>query len=55
MSDKKNISISHQWCKGGNRDFRNLYSKIFETTSKSPIVILIFLFRKVGIDGVTGP
>ena len=53
MSDKKNISISHQRCKGGNRDIHGLYSVIFETTSKYQIVILRLVFAKVGVDKVT--
>ena len=48
------IFISHQWKKGGNKDYCSHFSAIFETTSKFPIVFLRLVFGKVRVDGFAG-
>ena len=51
-SDKKMIFNSHQRNKGGNKDYCNHFSLIFETASKFPIAFLRLVFEKAGVDGV---
>ena len=55
MSDKKMISISHQGCKGENRNCCSHFSVTFETTSKFLIVFVRLILGKVGVDGFTEP
>ena len=52
--DKKMIFYSHQRCEDGNRDYRRLFSVIFETTSKFPIVFLRLVFGKRGLTELPG-
>ena len=54
-SDKKTIFISYQRYNGGNRDYCNHFSLIFETTSKFLIVFVKLILGKVGVDGFTAP
>ena len=42
-------------CKGGNRDYYNHSSVIFETTSKFVIVFVRLTLGKVWVDGFTVP
>ena len=55
MSDKKMITISHQGCKGGNRNYCSHFSVTFETTSKFLIVFVRLILGKVGVDVFTDP
>ena len=50
--DEKMMFVSQQRCKGGNRDYRSLFSVIFETVSKSSITFLRLVFGKEGVDRV---
>ena len=50
MSYKKMVSIFCKTYKSGKRDYRSLFSVIFETASKFPIVFLRLVFGKVGVD-----
>ena len=42
-------------CKGGNRDYYNHSSVIFETTSKFVIAFVRLTLEKVWVDGFTVP
>ena len=53
--DKKVIFMSHQGCKGGNRDYCSHFSVTFETTGKFVIVFVRLILGKVEVDGFTGP
>ena len=55
ISDKKNISISHQGYKGGSRVYCTHFSVTFETTGKFLIVFVRLILGKVGVDVFTGP
>ena len=54
-SDKKTISILLEGGMGGNRGYCSLISVTFETTGKFVIVFVRLIWRKVGVDGLTGP
>ena len=49
------IFISHQICKGGNRDYCSHFLVTFERTGKFLIVFLRLILGKKGVGGVTGP
>ena len=40
---------------GGNRDYCNYFSVIFETTGKFLIVFVRLILGKKGVDRITGP
>ena len=51
---KKVIFISHSKYKGRKRDYCNVFSVTFETTSKFLFVYVRLILGKVGVDRVTG-
>ena len=55
ISDKKMIFISHQRCKGGNRDYCSHFSVTFETIRKFLIVFERLIRGNRRVDGFTGP
>ena len=54
-SYKKMVSVSHQWCKSGNKDYWSHFSVTFETTGKFLIFFVRLIFGENGVDGLTGP
>ena len=51
---KKMTFISHQRCKGRNRDYCSHFSVMFKTTAKFLIAFVRLILGKAGADGVTG-
>ena len=54
-SNKTIIPISHQRCKGGNRDYCNHFSVIFEIMGKFVMVFVRLILGNVEVDGFTEP
>ena len=53
-SDKKLISISHQRCKGENRDYCSHFLMTFETTGKFLLVFVGLILGKKGLTDLSG-